>query len=631
MNRLPAFVLAIALAAPALGGTPPAVQLPELDYLKTINQAGPVADPQLLFLLSGQFANAGRHEEGIAFFEGLLRDFGPRLAPPQRALYLTALASLRAQHANDVPLLKRVGWVKDTLAMLDEAKRLTGGQVFIARWMSGVVRAQLPGLLNERANARDDLVWCEQHAAALPHPGWLREVYYQLGALRKADGDEAGAQRYLKLSGYESWDKPATFTMPLAVDAHNGHTFAAREVREAVPGRVFVMSGFEFTEYYFIVSDDGKQLISIDAGARADSARAAYEALKQRVPNVPPLTTVFVTHAHWDHVGGARFFRTLSPGVKFYGRGNFAAEQARELAAPARWSSRFFGEAFDEKEVRAYKPDVAVTAATEMRIGGTRFELIPVSGGETEDALMISMPDAGVMFVGDVFMPYLGAPFVEEGNLDGMFQAIDIIARKNPQTLLHGHEPLTRVFHSPALLAEVRTQLSWLQGRVVEAIEQGQERAAIQQRNLVPPGITKQSAGAQLAYLVLRENVINRIYDQHVGYWQANLEGMDSITLADRGTMLFDYLGLDEAKLADAARRMVADGRHEQAAQLVQWARARGPVGPELDRVGRVAYAKLVERYQEFNPFKFIIYSGEAGLNLPRVQAPAPAQAAAAR
>ena len=52
--------------------------------------------------------------------------------------------------------------------------------------------------------------------------------------------------------------------------------------------------------------------------------------------------------------------------------------------------------------------------------------------------------------------------------------------------------------------------------------------------------------------------------------------------------------------------------------------RARGPIGPDLDKVGRIANAKLAERYQEFNPFKFIVYSGEAGLEVQRVR-PAPA------
>ena len=58
---------------------------------------------------------------------------------------MSAIASLRAGHANEVPLLKRYGWVRCTVRQLDEAKRLTHDQGFIARWMSGVVRAQRLG------------------------------------------------------------------------------------------------------------------------------------------------------------------------------------------------------------------------------------------------------------------------------------------------------------------------------------------------------------------------------------------------------------------------------------------------------------------------------------------------------
>ena len=115
---------------------------PELAYLKQVNQWRPPTDPQLHFLLMGQFANAGRHLEGIEFFEDALRRFGPQLSDNQKAQYLLAIASLRAGHANDVFLLKRIGWVRDTMALLDDAKRLsTGRQMFVSRWMSGVVGA----------------------------------------------------------------------------------------------------------------------------------------------------------------------------------------------------------------------------------------------------------------------------------------------------------------------------------------------------------------------------------------------------------------------------------------------------------------------------------------------------------
>ena len=54
--------------------------------------------------------------------------------------------------------------------------------------------------------------------------------------------------------------------------------------------------------------------------------RCAHE-----VPSIPTLTAVFVTHAHWDHVGGHRYFRSLNPGLRFYGRSNYQEELSSRL------------------------------------------------------------------------------------------------------------------------------------------------------------------------------------------------------------------------------------------------------------------------------------------------------------
>jgi glyoxylase-like metal-dependent hydrolase (beta-lactamase superfamily II) len=55
---------------------------------------------------------------------------------------------------------------------------------------------------------------------------------------------------------------------------------------------------------------------------RPDSAKAAYEALRAYAPNLPELTTVFITHSHWDHAGGHTYFRALNPRLSFYARSN---------------------------------------------------------------------------------------------------------------------------------------------------------------------------------------------------------------------------------------------------------------------------------------------------------------------
>src|SRR5712692_11994868 len=118
---------------------------PELEYLKAVNSAAPPQDPQLLFLLMGAYANANQQAEGAEFLTARLNEFGPRLTDAQKSLYLSAVGLLRAQHASSVYLLQRNGYVKETIAMLDQAKRLSGGQIFVVNWISGVVRSQLPG------------------------------------------------------------------------------------------------------------------------------------------------------------------------------------------------------------------------------------------------------------------------------------------------------------------------------------------------------------------------------------------------------------------------------------------------------------------------------------------------------
>ena len=52
---------------------------------------------------------------------------------------------------------------------------------------------------------------------------------------------------------------------------------------------------------------------------------------------------------------------------------------------------------------------------TALTIGGTRFELIPIAGGETGDGMFIHLPDRHVLFAGLMggsvrLPPSVGAP-----------------------------------------------------------------------------------------------------------------------------------------------------------------------------------------------------------------------------
>jgi len=151
--------------------TGPAAARPELEYLKAVNRQPP-QDPQLLFLLMAQFANANRQGEGAEFLSARLKEFDSRLSDPQKSLYLAAIGMLRAGHAGNVPLLKRAGWVRETIGILDRATKLSGGKIYVVRWISGVVSAQLPARFDQKAKAFEDLNWCSANAGQAPGPEW---------------------------------------------------------------------------------------------------------------------------------------------------------------------------------------------------------------------------------------------------------------------------------------------------------------------------------------------------------------------------------------------------------------------------------------------------------------------------
>ncbi len=155
----------------------------------------------------------------------------------------------------------------------------------------------------------------------------------------------------------------------------------------------------------------------------------------------------------------------------------------------------------------------------------------------------------------------------------------------------------------------------------MRAIRCGDERGAIQQANLIPPHLLTGNPQVHLPYLVMREHVIDRLYDQNVGYWKANLEGLDHITRADRAELV-DYLGLSERQFTHAVERLNADGKYELAASLIDSSADRFEHSDSLARARQLTYLKLMERYQNTDPFKFILYSAKADEQTPQMSLP---------
>jgi hypothetical protein len=115
----------------------------------------------------------------------------------------------------------------------------------------------------------------------------------------------------------------------------------------------------------------------------------------------------------------------------------------------------------------------------------------------------------------------------------------------------------------------------------------------------------------------LREHVIDRLYDQNVGYWQPDLQGLDHLTRSDRAELLVDYLGVSERQLVKTVEHLAADGKYELAASLLESSGSRFERSASVASAKRLVYLKLMDKYQNTDPFKFIIYSAKIGEQTP--------------
>src|SRR6185295_15942664 len=120
-------------------------------------------------------------------------------------------------------------------------------------------------------------------------------------------------------------------------------------------------------------------------------------------------------------------------------------ERARRYPAPFQ---RFFGTGTMKLDV---KPDRLIAAPESIVDGDLDLAILPAASGETADALFVQDRKHDLLFVGDAFMPYLGAPFAAEGSAEGYLGAISTVLDLHPRRLIHGHPPLTAVFPIEAM------------------------------------------------------------------------------------------------------------------------------------------------------------------------------------
>ena len=390
--------------------------------------------------------------------------------------------------------------------------------------------------------------------------------------------------------------------------AADGFRFTSPRIWRPEPG-IQVAQGYDFSDLAFITTSGG--VVAIDAGTTQDRVKAALGALDP--PADGAISHLILTHAHWDHIGGAGAL--AGPGTRVIAQAGFPAGLDRRQGDRPRF--RYFTGAAGSVPP-AVVPDRLISQPTPLTVGDTELVLYPTPGGETPDALMVHLPASGVLFTGDVLMPYLGQPFADEGSPEGFLAALAFIGSLRPRLLIHGHTTLTEQFTAEAITG-LQAALTQLHGEVLDGIRDGRTLPDILAEASLP-AVLREHPTAVVPYLVIRDHFTERLHHQRTGYWQPDLRGLEPATAAEHAAALDLLAAGSEEPFAAAAATLISQGDHGLALQIIQPGLLRHPASTTLAGLRATALHRLMEQYQQTDPFKFLIYAELAGAEIGPVE-----------
>ena len=332
---------------------------------------------------------------------------------------------------------------------------------------------------------------------------------------------------------------------------------------------------------YLIETPDGGVLVNSGMGFEAP---VHWHNLQQH--SDLPLRYLVLTQGHVDHVGGVRYFRDRHPGLTCIAQANNPEHQdydARLQAFRAMRSAFRFQDAFTDL-FRRYaeagytelnsqdrpRPDLLFEQRHGFSLGGLQVELIAVPGAETNDSLIVWLPQHRIVLTGNLF----GCAFGHFPNLvtirgdryrdaltcaDAAQTVIDLA----PELILYGHHaPIAGEQLIRDELVAYRDAIHHVHDAVVAGMNAGADLESLQQTIELPPECEVGQGYGKLNWS------IRAIWEHYAGWFKhRSTTELYSVPPSAVHGDLVELAGA-EALLARARARF-DDGDREQALHLL--------------------------------------------------------------
>jgi alkyl sulfatase BDS1-like metallo-beta-lactamase superfamily hydrolase len=343
----------------------------------------------------------------------------------------------------------------------------------------------------------------------------------------------------------------------------------------------------DISNCYRVLTDAGDVLINSGIIFNAAENKRRLDAISSN-----PIAKIIFTQAHEDHIGGWTTF--TGPDVETIAQADhgFTRRQFRDLGpAMARRSRRLWSGDIQQAVTERPEPVITTTFIDrhDFTLGGRRFELLSVKGGETLCSLAVWMPEERIVFTGNMTGPIFGhVPnlYTLRGDriryvqfyIDSVQRVIDL----NAETLITGHgDPIVGADAIRAALTKMRDAVQYLRDWTFRGMNDGRDLWSLMESVTLPPELDIPQGHGKLPWIV------RAIWEEHLGWFRYEsttelyavppqrvmpdlimMAGGAAPVLARAQTYLTDDHPLEALHLAEAVLALDPDNRDALALKL---------------------------------------------------------------
>ncbi|MDG2333271.1 MAG: MBL fold metallo-hydrolase [Myxococcota bacterium] len=383
---------------------------------------------------------------------------------------------------------------------------------------------------------------------------------------------------------------------------------ACQEEAEEILEGIYLSRGL--SNSFLIVTGEGRVVINTGMGFEAPVHKRNYDAVDES-----PIRYIVLTQGHVDHVGGVDYM--AESGTELVAQANNAACQADDARLnqfrPARSGFAFaetIGKALRYVQAQGgaisaqSRPEPTLTFEDEyaFELGGQRFELFAVPGGETVDSLAIWMPERGACFSGNLFSALFGhIPNLVTIRGDryrealGFVDSLEKVLALDAEVLLVGHhDPLVGHALIRSELERLRDATLYIHDETIKGMNAGKDVHTLMREIKLPREFEVGEGYGKVAW------DIRAIWENYAGFFHhRSTTELYGVPVESIFGDLGELAGGAEAVANRAAERLAA-GETLEAVHLVEVALGADPQNTTALEVAVAAHRQLDSESENF-------------------------------